>query len=91
MSEDCDDHDKSIWHKMFCKCKGCTGVPEGPFYECCVKHDEDYEKGGSHVDRKEADKRFLACMLARRKWKPVAYTYYWGVRVFGAFFYKHKK
>ena len=91
MSKRHDHGNKSIWHRLFCKCKGCTGVPEGPFHECCVRHDEDYAKGGSKADKKAADQRFLGCMLAKKRWTFGAHLYYYGVRLLGPLFFKYKK
>lgn len=69
-------------------CRGCTAVPDLHFSECCRQHDLDYEN--MKISRKDADKRFLDCMLATRKLKSIAYVYYLGVRIFGGLFWKER-
>ena len=88
---------KKLFKKLFKGNCGCT--PFGlktSFQKCCVAHDIDYSVY-SRVPRKEADKRFLKCMLeiaeidsATPKWikKAKAYVYFGAVRAFGGFFFK---
>jgi hypothetical protein len=53
---------------------------------CCKQHDKDY---GSDMNRKTADKRFLAC-LKKVTYKPLAFIMYHAVRKFGHLF-RNKK
>lgn len=77
-------------------------VPEGfvgvSFHQACNIHDERYAKGGSKKDRKLIDQKFLDEMLlsvdkrggiflARNIRKLGAYFYFFGVRLFGGFFF----
>jgi hypothetical protein len=68
-------------------------------HEACNLHDERYFKGGDEEDRRKADKKFLQDMLlaidkrqgiflAKKIRTLGAYFYYFGVRVFGKFFFK---
>jgi hypothetical protein len=68
------------------------------FHEACNLHDERYFKGSSVRDRKIADQKFLDEMLlgidrrggiflAKKIRKLGAYFYYFGVRLFGSFFF----
>lgn len=66
---------------------GCTMAPDFNFVQCCVAHDYNY---ADQMDRKEADLRFLSCIIS--KGHPVlAYIYYFAVRLFGWYFYNKLK
>jgi len=66
----------------------CTGVPDFKLRKCCEGHDKAYAKGGISKDRYRADLQFLACMIERKS-KFVSYVYYFGVRLFGWFFFRY--
>lgn len=72
------------------------------FYEACVKHDQDYDRGGSSFDRYCADLDLygrMTSIIHMEEYKPwrvtwltlVALTYYVGVRLFGWHYYKYKQ
>lgn len=44
---------------------GCSMSPDGDWAECCVEHDIAYWCGGSADDRRAADRRLAACIVAR--------------------------
>lgn len=73
---------KVMWEagKAFFKNDGCTGVPNLDVRHCCEEHDYYY---ATHiVSRKEADKRFKAC-IQRQNYRFLDNIYYLGVRLFG--------
>lgn len=66
------------------------------FYVPCCMHDDDYDRGGTAGDRKEADRKLFArmvrvivsCGWAHYPWRfsemvAVALLYYVSVRIFG--------
>lgn len=72
------------------------------FYVPCCMHDDDYDRGGSEAERKEADKnlflRMLKLVLSKtgNPWKIVwfvmiALLYYVSIRIFGRFYFNYKK
>lgn len=64
----------------------CTLWPDGDWLPCCDMHDRDYHPT-SKVSRKDADKNLYECVKANGR--PVmAAIMYFGVRLFGRFFYK---
>lgn len=66
--------------KAFFNHDGCTGVPDLTVGACCMEHDYYYT---THVvSRKEADKRFKAC-IRKKGFRFLDNFYYWGVRLFG--------
>ena len=66
----------------------CTFAPDLDIGHCCRIHDEDYQAGGTELDRYLADVRFRDCIKdAGRPF--VARVYYWGVRLFGWFFFNY--
>ena len=92
--------------------KGCgcsTGIfskivpPEAEtFYVACCIHDDDYDRGGTSDDRKEADAALLFhCLriVTSKSRKPaelarlilISWIYYWSVRLMGWHYYNYKK
>lgn len=63
---------------------GCSFVPDGKAECSCDIHDIDYKR--IWFERKFADENFLFNMLSDGVWKPKAYLYYYGVRIFGRLF-----
>lgn len=72
------------------KSDGCSLFPNGTlkdrtlWCDCCFKHDIAYWRGGSRVERKEADKALHACVLERTKNIILADMMYNGVRFGGS-------
>ncbi|MFZ7342968.1 hypothetical protein [Avibacterium volantium] len=69
----------------------CTGWKSAPtdVNDCCHQHDRDYGINGT-VSRKEADERFLQCMLKNKR--PILGRVLYGlVRVFGGIWFKGEK
>ena len=64
---------------------GCTGFPDGNYYDCCVVHDREYYFGGSWKERWRSDKKLFRCVAAKPKFynKLVAPLMWLGVRVGG--------
>lgn len=73
------------------------------FVPCCM-HDDDYDRGGTAGDRREADRKLFARMVrliakGGYVWQPwrcvwmvfVAWLYYVSVRVFGRFYFNYIK
>lgn len=72
----------------------------GYFYTACCVHDDDYDRGGTWVERKAADRRLFSNMLhtiQRQEGSPykamlyanVALLYFVSVRVFGSRFFNY--
>ncbi|HRH45570.1 MAG TPA: hypothetical protein PKY82_28280 [Pyrinomonadaceae bacterium] len=68
------------------KSDGCTGFPDGNYYDCCVEHDLDYYYGGSWRERWRSDKRFYGCIKSKGgfKHKVLAQMMWVAVRLLGA-------
>lgn len=64
---------------------GCTGFPDGNYFDCCVQHDREYYVGGSWKERWRSDKKLFSCIAAKPKFynKLVAPIAWLGVRVGG--------
>lgn len=64
---------------------GCTGFPDGNYFDCCVEHDREYYAGGSWKARWRSDKKLFSCIAAKPKFynKLVALLAWLGVRVGG--------
>lgn len=88
-----------------CGPNGCTGVPNFNVIDCCNEHDKDYCRGGTEMDRENADKKLRNCIAERRncvflinekgEHEPagdceIAWLYYIGVRAFGSSFFCHR-
>ena len=43
-------------------CYGCSYTPDFNFSDCCLSHDELYEKGGTEWDRYIADLQLCECI-----------------------------
>ena len=69
---------------------GCSFVPDLDVGVICDRHDRDYSRGGSDQDRFQADQAFRDGIL--EKGGPfhfiIGWTYYWGVRLLGRFFFR---
>jgi len=69
---------------------GCSLFPDGTpmdralWCDCCFNHDIAYWRGGSKVEREEADKTLRACVLDRTGSKALAEMMYDGVRAGGS-------
>lgn len=69
---------------------GCSLFPDGTLHErslwcdCCFNHDIAYWRGGSEVERKEADKALRLCVLDRTGNKALAGMMHDGVRAGGS-------
>lgn len=72
------------------------------FYIPCVLHDNDYDKGGSKQDRKNADIRLffrMQCLSRRMNRNPfvltwftlIALLYYSSIRIFGSFYFNYQR
>ena len=59
--------------------------------QCCYQHDNDYWVGGTEQDRAIADLDLYRCMLLWGVPDPVASTYYFSVRKFGASSWNYSK
>lgn len=76
---------------------GCS-LASAAFRDCCRRHDVEYRTGcyvltDTPITRKDADRRFLACMQNQSifgYWSPMAWTRYWAVRWFGGSSWKGK-
>ena len=44
------------------KSDGCTLIPDGHIRPCCLIHDQDYFRGGTRSERREADKKLFDCV-----------------------------
>lgn len=64
---------------------GCTGFPDGNYFDCCVQHDREYYAGGSWKARWRSDKELFLCIASKPKFynKLVAPIAWLGVRVGG--------
>lgn len=64
---------------------GCTGFPDGNYYDCCVQHDREYYAGGSGKERWRSDKKLFLCVAAKPQFynKLIAPIIWLGVRVGG--------
>ncbi len=66
---------------------GCSMFPDSDFFynwlECCVEHDVAYWKGGTEVERKDADLALAACVRQKANFV-LSETMYQGVRVGGS-------
>jgi hypothetical protein len=62
---------------------GCSVVPDLDIRACCEQHDFRYWRGGSCVERRQADVAFAACIVERNR-PLLAKLYFAGVRVGGA-------
>lgn len=73
---------------------GCSSVPEGTkddpnlWCECCLEHDLKYWKGGTWVDRRNADLEFKDCVSDMSGNDALGLMFYLGVRVGGSPYYK---
>lgn len=72
------------------------------FYVACCIHDDDYDRGGTRKERKEADEALLLnCLriVTNKKRKPaelakltvISWLYYWSVRLMGWHYFKFNK
>lgn len=72
------------------------------FYVACCMHDDDYDRGGTGAERKEADEALLFhCLriVTNRKRPPreqakliaISWLYYWSVRLMGWHYFNYKK
>lgn len=72
---------------------GCSTVPEGTnedpnlWCDCCLDHDVKYWKGGTFLDRRNADLEFKQCVADMSGSEALGLIYYLGVRIGGAPFY----
>lgn len=64
--------------------QGCTLSPDVAGGVCCLDHDSKFWVGGTDQDRLTADAELLACLALWGVPEPVAMTYFWAVRQFGA-------
>jgi hypothetical protein len=64
--------------------QGCTLSPDVAGGVCCLDHDSKFWVGGTDADRLAADAELLACLALWGVPEPVAMTYFWAVRKFGA-------
>ena len=71
------------------KSDGCSCYPDGTlsqsrkWYDCCLKHDQVYWRGGSWSERRQADIALRKCL--QQKGHPVqAWLVYFGVRLGGS-------
>lgn len=61
---------------------GCSMWPDGNYGGCCVEHDDAYWQGGTWRERREADRKLMACVVL--KGHPfLALLIYLGVRIGG--------
>ena len=60
----------------------CSFWPDGNHGECCKLHDIAYAKGGDWKSRRRADNMLRAC-VELRSGKFMAWTMWFGVRIFG--------
>lgn len=69
---------------------GCTAVPDFDFgADCCGEHDYHYQ--AHDVSRSVADKKLREC-IKKKGYVPLAWIYWFGVRVVGwAFWNKRSK
>ena len=65
-------------------------LPEEPVaaWPCCEDHDTRYERGGSRVERLDADLALYWCLRGAGMWSLSARVYYLAVRLFGAPFWR---
>lgn len=69
---------------------GCSLFPEGDAGDasrwsgCCLDHDQAYWRGGTAVQRRQADLALRACVLARTGRPLLAAVMHRGVRIGGA-------
>lgn len=76
------------------KSDGCTAAPRFvpatsgglvDIHKACVRHDYEYSRGGTELDRRVADANLMVNMVILGADALYAVTYYRGVRVFGVF------
>lgn len=65
------------------KSDGCTMWLDGPWHDCCVKHDLKYYEGGTERSRMKADIDMLRC-AAKTGHPYMAIIMFIGVRLFGS-------
>ncbi len=70
---------------------GCSSIaPEGTlnnpdlWCDCCLIHDISYWKGGTSIDRKNADKELEKCVAEKTGDKALGFLFYNGVRIGGS-------
>jgi len=64
----------------------CTLSPDGCWGDpCCKRHDKRYEN--KRLTRKQADELLRRCILRKSGDGLIANIYYYGVRMFGWYFY----
>ncbi|HHE9432793.1 hypothetical protein MY978_06935 [Haemophilus influenzae] len=76
---------------MYNKKHYCTGLKNAPenINSCCHQHDRDYGVN-SKITRQEADRRLRECLISQDR--PIFAWFVWiVVRLFGWYFFKHKK
>ena len=64
---------------------GCTAFPDGDWGDCCFEHDKAYFRGGTAMERREADKKLFQCVKAKKGLHHaiIAPMMWMGVRVAG--------
>ena len=61
---------------------GCSCWPDSDWVECCVQHDLIYWKGGTRLERKEADLKLKEC-VSKKNNRIIGALMYYGVRMGG--------